>query len=343
MPTSPQPVNRTLDSHNDRLQINHLLDLNEIAKQDVQDVVAGLNSSPKSIPAQYFYDARGSQLFEAICQLPEYYPTRTEAAILQQYAQEIAQQASIDTLVELGSGSSTKTRYLLDAYQTDAFFHYVPVDVSGSILEESAKALLQSYRQLKIQGQVATYAQALEKLPSLPSASKLVAFLGSSIGNFAPAQCERLLQQITTALNPGDYFLLGLDLQKPTATLEAAYNDAQEVTAAFNLNMLRHLNQRFSGNFNLDLFCHQAVYNSQQQQIEMYLISQQPQTVTLKNLDLTIEIASGEKILTEISRKFQLQQMQQYLSQYGLNPIATYTDERQWFGLLLLQFAQTNN
>ena len=340
MPTFPQPANQHDNSINDRLQINYLLDARALDAQDAQDVVNGLNSQPKSIPARYFYDSQGSQLFEAICQLPEYYPTRTEASILQQYASTIAKEAPVNTLVELGSGSSTKTRYLLDAYQnTNRFFYYSPVDVSGSILQESARDLLTDYPQLKIQGQVATYDKALEQLSFQPSEQKMIAFLGSSIGNFTPKQCDRFIIQITLALNPGDYFLLGIDLQKSVDILEAAYNDAQGVTAVFNLNILRHLNHRFQGNFNPDLFRHQAIYNSTTHQIEMYLVSQQDQIVTLKDLDLTVEVGQGEKILTEISRKFALQQMQDYLSQYNLNQIAAYTDAQQWFGLLLLKFA----
>jgi L-histidine N-alpha-methyltransferase len=161
--------------------------------------------------------------------------------------------------------------------------------------------------------------------------------LGSSIGNFDAVKCDRFIDQVTSALNPGDYFLLGIDLQKPIKVLEAAYNDSQGVTAAFDLNMLRHLNHRFTGNFNLDLFKHQAIYNQSEHQIEMYLISQQEQTVTLSDLNLTIELKKGERILTEISRKFNLKQIKKYLSDRNLNLIKTYTDAQQWFGLLLLK------
>ena len=335
-----QPADPTSDSIDNRLQINYLLDAKATAQSDARDLARGLDDKPKSIPAWYFYDAKGSQLFEEICQLPEYYPTRTEASILKQYAPAIAHQTRVNTLVELGSGSSTKTRYLLDAYQSsDAFFYYQPVDVSGSILQESARDLLADYPKLKIQGQVATYTQALQQLGSQISEPKLVAFLGSSIGNFDPTQCDRFITQVTTALNSGDFFLLGIDLQKPVNVLEAAYNDTQGITAAFNLNMLEHLNYRYEGNFDTDLFTHQAVYNLTQQQIEMYLVSQETQTITLKDLGLTVKVSQGEKILTEISRKFDLQQMQQYLSQYNLDLIQAYTDKQQWFGLLLLKFA----
>ena len=333
-----QAKNNVSNSLNSRLNIDYLLDVKALEKDDAQDVINGFKNIPKSIPARYFYDAKGSQLFEKICELPEYYPTRTEASILEQYALEIASQAQVNELIELGSGSSTKTRYLLDAYQnTQADLIYGPVDVSDSILKASAIALLKNYPQLTIQGKVATYDQALQRLKPKSSRSKMIIFLGSSIGNFAPDECDRFLAQVTKALNPGDYFLLGIDLQKQKNVLEAAYNDAQGITAAFNLNMLQHLNHRFGGNFNSDLFSHQAVYNSVEHQIEMYLTSQKDQTVTLKDIGLNIDIKQSEKILTEISRKFNLEAMQEYLSRFNFNTIHAYTDAQQKFGLMLLK------
>jgi L-histidine Nalpha-methyltransferase len=340
------------DSLTERLEIDHLLDFKAIERADIQDVINGLNQKQKSLPARYFYDHKGSQLFEAICQLPEYYPTRTEAEILKQYAPEIVEQTKAIELVELGSGSSIKTRHLFDAYKNSNIpLYYVPVDVSGSILTESANNLLTDYSQLKIQGKVATYAQALKQLANSFLGKRIIVFLGSSIGNFDPLECDRFIAQVTAALNPGDYFLLGIDLQKPVEILEAAYNDSQGVTAAFNLNMLQHLNNRFAGNFELDNFKHQAIYNQTEHQIEMYLISQQKQTVTLADLNLTIELTKEEKILTEISRKFDLAKMEKYLGDHlssrrqgqvrlpcSLNLIQSYTDSQQWFGLLLCQF-----
>ena len=323
-----------------RLKIDYLLDPQAIAQDDIKEAIAGLTAEPKSLPARYFYDARGSQLFEAICQLKEYYPTRTEAAILQQHARKIVERTAAVELVELGSGSSSKTRYLFDAYRDlDLPLYYVPVDVSGSILQSSAQDLLADYPQLKIMGKVATYSQALQQLASSFLGKRAIAFLGSSIGNFNPVECDRFISQVTSALSPGDYFLLGIDLQKSPEILKAAYNDSQGVTAAFNLNMLQHLNDRFEGNFDLNQFKHQAIYNQTEHQIEMYLISQRQQTVTLKSLDLTIELAKDERILTEISRKFDLQQMEEYLGDRSLNLIQTYTDSQKWFGLLLCQYS----
>ncbi|MEY2832261.1 MAG: hypothetical protein RLZZ574_1519 [Cyanobacteriota bacterium] len=335
-----QSAKNSQDSRAARLKIDYLLDFKAVEKDDIQDVINGLNQKQKSLPAHYFYDSKGSQLFEKICHLEEYYPTRTEASILQQYATEIVNQTQAVELVELGSGSSTKTRYLFDAYQElNTPLYYIPVDVSDSILKESADKLLADYPQLKIQGKVATYSQALKQLKNSFLGKRIIIFLGSSIGNFNSPKCDRFINQVTSALNPGDYFLLGIDLQKPVAILEAAYNDSQGVTAAFNLNMLQHLNHRFAGNFNLDLFKHQAIYNQTEHQIEMYLISQQEQTVTLANLNLTIELKKSEKILTEISRKFNLEKMAKYLSDRNLNLIKTYTDAQQWFGLLLVQLS----
>ena len=324
-----------------RLEIDYLLDTKAVEKDDIQEVISGLKQPQKTIPARYFYDSKGSQLFEKICQLPEYYPTRTEASILQQYAPEIIEQTKISELVELGSGSSTKTRYLLNACQSyDTPLYYVPVDVSSSILKESAYDLLTDYPQLKIQGKGATYSQALQQLSTSFLGKRLIILLGSSIGNFNPQECDRFINQVTSALNPGDYFLLGIDLQKTVDILEAAYNDSQGVTAAFNLNMLQHLNNRFNANFDLDLFQHQAIYNQTKHQIEMYLISQQPQSVSLQDLNLTIKLDEGEKILTEISRKFDLEKMEKYLGDRSLKVIQTYTDPQQWFSLLLSRLSK---
>ena len=338
MPAYSSSVNNSQDASK-QLKIDYLLDPEAIAKDDVKDVITGLQQPRKSLPPRYFYDGKGSQLFEAICQLPEYYPTRTEAAILEQYAAQIIERTKTQELVELGSGSSTKTRYLFDVYQNRHSLKYVPVDVSDSMLTLTARNLLTDYPQLTIQGKVATYAQALQQLASSNGDRRMIVFLGSSIGNFNSAECDRFIDLVGSALNPGDYFLLGIDLQKSVEVLEAAYNDSQGVTAAFNLNMLQHLNSRFEGNFDPNSFKHKAIYNKTENQIEMYLISQKDQTVELKSLDLTIRLNQNERILTEISRKFNLDRMAQYLGDRQLNLIQTYTDEKQWFGLLLCQLS----
>jgi dimethylhistidine N-methyltransferase len=303
-----------------------------------EDVVQGLTQNSKSLPPKYFYDDRGSELFEKICELPEYYPTRTEASILSQSAPEIAQITGDCELVELGSGSSTKTRILLDAYQKNAkSCQYIPIDVSGGILNTTVIQLQKQYPHFSIHGLQGTYEQALVHLKSNSVKSRLIFFLGNSIGNFYPQECDKFLNQIANTLKPGDYFLLGIDLQKPKDILEPAYNDSQGVTAAFNLNMLSHLNWRFQGNFDLDLFTHQAIYNQTEQQIEMYLHCQKNHTVSLDILNLKVEFQAGESILTEISRKFDLGKMEQQLATQGLTTIKTWTDPQKWFGLILCQ------
>ncbi len=305
---------------------------------DGVDVIQGLTQTPKSLPAKYFYDDRGSELFEKICELPEYYPTRTEASILSQCANEIAQITGACELIELGSGSSTKTRFLLDAYQKIlGDCKYIPIDVSAGILKNSALQLQQQYPDLSIEGLIGTYEQALTKLKSTSATSRMIFFLGSSIGNFTRQECHRFFSQIAQTLKPGDYFLLGIDLQKPKEILEAAYNDSQGVTAAFNLNMLSHLNWRFQGNFDINLFTHQAIYNEVDTQIEMYLHCQERHCVSLDLLNLKVFFEVGESILTEISRKFDLAILQQELETHGLKKLKIWTDPNQWFGLIICQ------
>lgn len=307
-------------------------------EKDGQDVIQGLTKKPKNLPAKYFYDDRGSELFEQICELPEYYPTRTEAAILRQYAPEIAQITGDCELIELGSGSSTKTRLLLDAYHTEEnACKYVPIDVSQGILKASIIQLQQEYSGIQIEGLVGSYEQALAHFEPRAWPRRMIFFLGSSIGNFNPSECDRFLNQLTAVLHPGDYFLLGMDLQKPKPILEAAYNDSQGVTAAFNLNMLSHLNWRFQGNFDPNLFTHQAIYNQEETQIEMYLTCQKSQIVHLEKLDLTVTFEAGESMLTEISRKFNLAIMQQELESKGLKTVRIFTDPQNLFGLILCQ------
>ncbi|MEA5470003.1 L-histidine N(alpha)-methyltransferase [Spirulina sp. 06S082] len=323
----------------DSLHIRYLEQIKAIdSTENGQDVRQGLQQGAKTLPPRYFYDEKGSLLFEDICNLPEYYPTRTEAGILQEYALEIASITGNCELVELGSGSSSKTRFLLNAYQTlYSSLNYVPIDVSGEILAASAKQLLSDYSTLKVRGLVGTYEQALAQLTPSSLPTRIILFLGSTLGNFYPQQSDRFLAQIINALQPGDYFLLGVDLQKPKAILEAAYNDSQGVTAAFNLNMLAHLNWRFRGNFALKNFVHRAIYNEKEGRIEMYLDCLRSHQVRLESLDLTVEFRQGESILTEISRKFNLDTLEQNVQERGLSILQTQTDDRGWFGVILCQ------
>jgi dimethylhistidine N-methyltransferase len=324
----------------DRLFLERLGNATDSTYNSGVDIVNGLSQQPKTLPAKYFYDDLGSELFEQICQLPEYYLTRTETSILQACADEIARITGACELVELGSGSAVKTRILLDAYrEMDYPLYYLPIDISAGILESSALELLRDYPTLKVHGLVGTYELALERLglPHLPT--RMLCFLGSTLGNLNDRECDLFFNRIASTLNKGEYFLLGVDLQKPITILEAAYNDARSVTAQFNLNMLRHLNRRFDGNFDLTQFSHQAFYNLSEHQIEMHLRSLSSQTANLRSLDLTVDFAPGETIRTEISRKFDIQKLAQTIENIGLVKVKTWTDRNRWFGLLLLQMS----
>lgn len=324
----------------DRFHLAYLIDPNTPTDDELDsgsDVVRGLRQTPKTLPPRYFYDDHGSQLFEQITELPEYYLTRTETAILKSCASAIAAHTGACDLIELGSGNSTKTRILLDAYQAiESPLVYCPIDVSAGILESSARSLLVEYPNLEVYGLVGTYELALQKLPQ-QSPSRMICFIGSTLGNLNSTECDAFLDRIVAALNPGEYFLLGIDLHKSTAQLEAAYNDAQGITAEFNLNLLRHLNQRFGGNFDLSQFQHVAIYNEHDRQIEMWLRSLRSQMVDLEALNLTVEFAAGEMILSEISRKFDLGEMQQLLSAKRLKLVDAWTDPNHQFAVLLSQ------
>ncbi|MFM6355297.1 MAG: L-histidine N(alpha)-methyltransferase [Planktothrix sp.] len=339
--------NSSTVSSDEAIQINPRLRI-EIFREQCpiaagEDVINGLTQTPKTLPPKYFYDDHGSLLFEKICELPEYYVTRTETQILQNYASEIAHLTGPCELVELGSGSSTKTRILLDAYQELGHpLHYLPIDISGGILEQSAHSLLKEYPTLHIHGIVSTYETALKHLNPSPLPNRMIGFIGSTLGNLKPEDCHAFFAHVVEALQPGDYFLLGVDLHKSKSILEPAYDDSQGVTAAFNLNMLRHLNRLFSGNFDLSQFEHLAFYNEKEHQIEMHLKSLKNQTVELKTLNLTVEFQEGETIHTEISRKFQFEQIQAELKTLGLVSLKNWTDQNQWFGLMLCQLQDVN-
>jgi dimethylhistidine N-methyltransferase len=341
-PRHPDTTNPASTKEN-RLHLERLVSAGAPTPAEINagsDAVSGLTQNPKSLPPKYFYDDRGSKLFELICQLPEYYLTRTETGILEGCAGAIAHLTGPCEIVELGSGSSTKTRILLDAYSKLEYpLHYLPIDISPTILESSACQLLADYPSLQIHGLVSTYELALAKIAPSPLPTRMICFLGSTLGNLNAQECDLFFSQIVGALQPGEYFLLGIDLDKSKDILEPAYDDSQGVTAAFNLNMLRHLNRRYEGNFDLAQFEHWAFYNQDKCQIEMHLKSKKAQTVQLRTLDLTVEFAAGETIRSEISRKFNLNTVQQELSQRGLKPVQVWTDPNQWFGLMLCQMS----
>lgn len=336
---------KTQIKEQDRLRwINLDTDLSEIdphsegLRQRGGDIIDGLRQTPKTLPSRYFYDDLGSELFEQITDLPEYYPTRTEQAILDTYVSEIVELTGACELVELGSGSSRKTHTLLTAYsQLDNPLHYYPIDVSAGILRTTALQLLKDYPKLNVCGVAGTYERALANLPPRIVQNRMLMFLGSTMGNLDDRSCDLFLTQVQQALQPGEFFLLGVDLHKPIEILEAAYNDAQGVTAAFNLNILRHLNHRFGGDFNLDNFEHFAFFNTAASQIEMHLRSLTAQTAKLKDLDLEISLQSGETIHTEISRKFNLPALTNTLEAHALQPLKVWTDSQSWFGLILCQ------
>ncbi len=305
---------------------------------DGTDVVAGLLSEPKALPCKYFYDAVGSQLFERICETPEYYPTRTERGILERYAADIAAMTGPCEIVELGSGSASKTRILLEAYAEQADkVYFVPIDVSESILRESSRDLVDRFDVLSIRGFSGTYEQALAALHPAPAPARMFVFLGSSIGNFKTAERAHFMAQIEDAMAGGEYFLLGIDRRKDPAVIEAAYNDAEGITARFNFNMLSHLNRRFHGDFEVANFAHRAIYEPRRHQIEIYLDSLSDQEVTLADLGLTVGIAEGEAIRTEISKKFDPLELAAEYEGIGLHHVSTWSDDRDWFSLMLFR------
>jgi L-histidine N-alpha-methyltransferase len=298
------------------------------------DARAGLTATPKSLPPKWFYDAQGSALFEKITELPEYYPTRAERSILRSAAGEIAATSGAAALVELGSGSSEKTRLLLDALRDRGTLRqYVPVDVSESALLAAGDALAAEYPSLAVHAIVSDFEVNLG-LPA-DDGRRLVAFLGSTIGNMAPAQRAAFLSRIRAQLRPGDSLLLGTDLVKDPAVLVAAYDDMAGVTAAFNKNVLAVLNAELGADFDLDAFDHVAAWDPEAEWIEMRLRSAADQEVRVPALDLTVQFAAGEEMRTEISAKFRRSGVERELAAAGFALRSWWTDEAAQFGLSL--------
>lgn len=298
------------------------------------DVLRGLSATPKQLLPKYFYDARGSELFEEITRLAEYYPTRTERAILVANAGEIAALSGADTLVELGSGSSEKTRLLLDALAAAGHLRrYVPVDVSVAALEGALTELALDYPGLTLHGVVADFERHLEDLPS--AGVRLVAFLGSTIGNLEPATRRDFLSSVRNRLGPDDTLLLGTDLVKDTGRLVAAYDDAAGVTAEFNRNVLHVLNRELGADFDPTAFEHVARWNAAEERMEMWLRSRTAQQVSLAGLDLVVSFAAGEEMRTETSAKFRLDGIRAELARAGLTAVGAWTDPDGDFALTL--------
>lgn len=281
------------------------------------DVVAGLTSPRKELPPKHFYDARGSELFERITELPEYYLTRTERKILAEYAPRLVAELKPRALVEFGSGSSAKTRILLDAMRdAGSLVGYGPVDVSASALKAAGEALAADYPGLAVDGVIGDFEHDLA-LPfgELP---RLIAFLGSTIGNLDEATALAFLRRVASQLHPGEGFLIGFDLVKDIGRLERAYNDAAGVTALFNLNVLSVINRELNADFDLESFEHRAIYNEADSLIEMHLVSKRVQTVRIQDLDLDVAFEEGESILTERSRKYTHASAERLLARAGL-------------------------
>jgi dimethylhistidine N-methyltransferase len=302
-----------------------------------EDVHLGLSSIPKTLKPKYFYDALGSQLFEAICLLPEYYLTRSEAAIFERYSMEIVGQLPPPiSIVELGSGSSVKTRHLIEAalgHQRELL--YQPIDISATILDQSAEKLLKEYPKLRIAGQVCDYTRSFAIIERRDEERVLVLFLGSNIGNYTPDEALALLGQFRRALRGGDGLLLGADLKKSAAILEQAYDDALGVTAAFNLNLLQRINRELGADFDLRQFEHRAVYNEDAGRVEMHLVSRIAQTVNIRGPKLqnglTIEFQADETIRTENSYKYDLTQLEAMAKETGFIPAKTWFDSEKRF------------
>ncbi|WP_163507457.1 L-histidine N(alpha)-methyltransferase [Fodinicola acaciae] len=312
---------------------SHLPD-DHLAKALAADVRAGLGGTPKTLPPKWFYDERGSKLFDQITELAEYYPTRTERELLRTHSGDVAAACPADTLVELGSGSSEKTRLLLDALdKAGTLRRYVPVDVSPGALIPASEALLTTYPRLEIHGLIADFEKHLDHLPD--AERRIVAFLGGTIGNLTPAQRAEFLAGIRGGMGPNDMFLLGTGLVIDPAVLVPAYDDAAGVTAEFNKNVLRVINRDLDADFDLDAYEHVAVWDAGPEWIEMRLRSQRDQRVRIGGLDLDISVAAGEQIRTEISAKFRKAGITAELAAAGFELVAWWQDPDARFALSL--------
>jgi L-histidine Nalpha-methyltransferase len=297
------------------------------------DVLHGLTVIPKELPPKYFYDARGALLFDAICDTEEYYPTRTEQELLEQVAGEIMARARPTALVELGSGAARKTRILLDHMTEQAAPWYMPVDISAEMLRHSAEALLGDYPGLRVHGVVADYDHHMSLLPG--AERRLIAFLGSTIGNFEQPRAVEFMRAIAAGMGPDDHLLLGMDLVKMPAVLHAAYNDSQGLTAEFNRNVLQVINRALGADFEPDHFEHIARYLPEQEQIEMVLRARRGHTVRIAGLGRDVGFAPGEELRTEISRKFTRRSAERLIRAAGLDLSGWYVSDNGYVALAL--------
>ena len=309
----------------------------KIEKSFADEISFSLNNPSKFIDPKFFYDKKGSELFEKICELPEYYPTRTEISILKKLKDELPPHLTDSfRLVELGSGSSVKTRLILDILNhLQDKIEYFPIDIS-EILTESSSLLQSDYDNLYITGIIDTYEGGLEFLKNYDDKKNLIIFLGSSFGNFAPDDGKEFLKKINSTMKDGDLFLIGLDLVKNKIILENAYDDSRGITAQFNLNVLSRLNDELDADFNLDNFAHYSLYNEHDQRIEMYLKSLVSQFVVVSKSNISLTLKKNELIHTEHSHKFRLSQIRELMAQTGFNIRNIWLDENNYFALTLV-------
>jgi L-histidine Nalpha-methyltransferase len=299
-----------------------------------RDVLDGLRDCPKSLPPKWFYDSVGSDLFDQITRLPEYYPTRAEAEILRARSAEIASVTGADTLVELGSGTSEKTRTLLQAlHDGGALRRFVPFDVDASMLSAAATAILREYPDIEIAAVCGDFEEHLSEIPD--GGRRLFVFLGSTIGNLTAGPRAEFLAALAAVMRPGDSLLLGTDLVKDAGRLVRAYDDAAGVTAQFNRNVLAVINRELDADFDVDAYRHVARWNSDDERMEMWLRAETAQQVRIAALDLTVEFAAGEEILTEVSCKFRADAVAAELARAGLRCTRWWTDDAGDFGLSL--------
>jgi L-histidine N-alpha-methyltransferase len=300
-------------------------------RRDVRD---GLAQTPKTLPPKWFYDAVGSDLFDQITRLPEYYPTRTEAQILREHSAEISAAAGADTLVELGSGTSEKTRMLLDAMRNGGLLRrFIPFDVDAGVLRAAGKAIGREYPGIEIEAVCGDFEEHLGKIPQV--GRRLVVFLGSTIGNLNPAPRAEFLENLADTLQPGDSLLLGADLVKDAARLVRAYDDSAGVTAEFNRNVLAVVNRELDAAFDLAAFEHVARWNAAEERIEMWLRARRAHRIRVAALDLDVAFAAGEEMLTEVSCKFRPDGVTAELTKAGLRQTHWWTDPAGDFGLSL--------
>jgi len=322
---------------NERLQV-HCTDVQTHQQTFARDVAHGLAAPQKWLLPKYFYDERGSRLYEQICALREYYPYRAELEILSTYAAEIHAEIGHLALVEFGSGSATKTRHLLSAYEwVGRPFRYCPVDISREILWDTANQLLQEYSHIEVRAMHADFAGQPEVIQAFQLEKKAVAFFGSSLGNFTRVESAEFLRRTAAIMGPEDVFLLGIDLKKSPAILLPAYDDAQGVTAAFNLNVLRRINRELGGRFHPQSFEHLALYDDEQGCIEMHLRSRQAQRVPIAKLEQVVSFGKDETIHTESSYKYSLDEVRDLGHQADLVLRRTWFDARRYFLLALFR------